>query len=125
MGILAIILGIFGIACAWFPIIQYVALALSVVGIILSAIGLKKSGETGKGKVSSVVGLIFCIIATVLSGIGVFICTAAFAGAAAKAPGALEGLKNASEALDSAKEVSKSLDDLKNAANALENLKTQ
>ena len=85
MGILAIILGIFGIIFAWFPIIQYVALALAIVGIVLSAVGLKKSSTTGKGKGSAIVGLVFCIIATVLSGIGVFICTAAVAGVASNA----------------------------------------
>ena len=125
MGILAIILGIFGIVCAWFPVIQYAALALSIVGIILISTGLKNSGRTGRGKASSVVGLIFCIMATIFSGIGIFICTVAVAGAAANTPDALEGLKNTSEALDSAKDLSKALEELENTATILENIKTQ
>ena len=109
MGIAAIILGIIGIIFGWFPIIQYGALALSIAGIILSAIGLKNSSQTGKGKGSAIAGLILCIMGTVFSGIGVFICTAAAAGAAAKTPGALQDLKNAAEALEGAKNVLDSL----------------
>jgi len=109
MGILAIILGIFGIIFGWFPIIQYPAFALSIVGILLSAIGLNKSGKTGKGKGSAIAGLIICIIATVLSGIGVFVCTAAAAGAAAKTPGALQDLKDATDALEQVKNTLDSL----------------
>lgn len=97
MSIVAIILGIFGIFLGWFPFIQYVAIAMSIMGIVLSAIDLKKSGTTGKGKGLAIAGLVVCIIATVSSGIGIFVCTAV--GATAKTPAALLDLRNTAGAL--------------------------
>jgi hypothetical protein len=114
MGVLSIFLGIFGIIFGWIPLIQYFALALSVLGIVFSAIALKKASasEQGKGKGAAIIGLVLCVIGTVCSGIGVFVCTvctAAGANAAIKAPEALQGLQDASNALQGAQ-------------NALENL---
>jgi hypothetical protein len=117
MGIVAIILGIFGIIFGWFPIIQYVAFALSILGIILSAIGLKKSDTTGKGKRSAIAGLVLCVTATVLSGIGVFVCTVAAAGTVAKTPGTLQDLQNAAGTLKD------TVDVLENARETLDSLK--
>jgi hypothetical protein len=109
MSVVGILLGIFGIIFGWFPIIQYAALGLSVSGIILSALGLKKSGKTGKGQGAAIAGLILCIFGTIGSGIGVFVCTAATSSALSKTPEALEDLKNAANALEGAKDVLDSL----------------
>jgi hypothetical protein len=105
MGVLAILLGIFGIIFGWFPIIQYFALGLSILGIILSALALKKSStvENAKGKGAAITGLVLCVIGTVCSGIGVVVCTAcaaAGANAAAKTPDALKSLQEAADALE-------------------------
>ena len=104
MSVFAILFGIFGIIFGWFPVIQYFALGLSVLGIIFSALALKKASasEHGKGKGAAIAGLVLCIIATVCSGIGVLACTvcaAAGTAAAMKAPDALQGLQETSNAL--------------------------
>jgi hypothetical protein len=114
MGILSIFLGIFGIIFGWFPVIQYVALALSILGIIFSALALKKASvsESGKGKGPAIAGLVLCVIAAVCSGIGVIACTvcaAGAAGAAAKTPGALQDLQNAANALQETKDALENL----------------
>jgi hypothetical protein len=72
------------------------------------------TAENGKGKGSAIAGLVLCVIGTVCSGIGVFVCTAcvaAGAGAAAKTPDALQSLQGAAESLQKTKDA---LEGLKN-----------
>ena len=114
MGVLAILLGIFGIIFGWIPIIQYFALGLSILGIVLSALALKKSSasENGKGKGVAIAGLVLCVIGVVCSGIGVFVCTACTAAglkAAEKTPEALKSLQEAADALEKTKEALENL----------------
>lgn len=109
MGVLSIFLGIFGIIFGWIPFIQYFALGLSILGIVLSAVALKASSkrENSKGKGVAIAGLVLCVIGTVCSGIGVFVCTACTAAginAAAKTPGALKSLQDTVDTLQQTKD---------------------
>ena len=109
MGVFAIFLGIFGIIFGWIPIIQYFALGLSILGIVLSALALKKASATekGKGKGIAITGLVLCVIGIVCSGIGVFVCTACAAAgtnAAIKAPDTLKNLQDAADTLKQTQE---------------------
>lgn len=66
-GIAGMVLGIIGVLSFWFP---FIGLPVSIVGLVLSSVGMKR--VTGKG--FAVAGLVLTIIAVVLS-----TCIAAFA----------------------------------------------
>jgi hypothetical protein len=85
MGILAIVFGILGIILGWLPYIQWLALVLSIIGIVFAALTLKKvsASEGGKGKGVAVAGLVLCIIGAVSSGVNAIVCTVCFATAGA------------------------------------------
>jgi hypothetical protein len=83
MGVVALVCGLFGMVFAWFPVIQYVALIVAILGIIFGALGVKNASKTGKGKGLAIAGLVLGIVGTVFSGIGIFACTLCAAGAAA------------------------------------------
>lgn len=71
-GLVLGILSLVGAVFSWIPILSYIALPLSIVGIILSALGMKKCPEK-KGQ--AIGGLVTSIIALVLSGILLIACT--------------------------------------------------
>jgi hypothetical protein len=81
MGVAALICGLIGIIFGWFPIIQYFALVLAILGIVFGGLGIKNASKTGKGKGLAITGLVLGIIGTLLAGIGVFACTVCAAGA--------------------------------------------
>jgi hypothetical protein len=66
-GIAGMVLGIIGVLMFWFP---FIGLPVSIVGLVLSSVGMKRID----GKGFAIAGLVLTIIAVVLSG-----CIAAFA----------------------------------------------
>jgi hypothetical protein len=62
MGILAIFLGIFGIIFGWFPLVQYFALGLSILGIVFSALALLKAKRRKKMEKGFFRGFSFVVI---------------------------------------------------------------
>jgi uncharacterized membrane protein YeaQ/YmgE (transglycosylase-associated protein family) len=81
MAIGALVCGIVGIVLGWFPGINYVALVLAILGIVLGAIARKNSPAEKKGLATA--GLVLGIIGTVCAGIGVIACSLCAAGASA------------------------------------------
>ena len=74
-GIAGMVLGIIAVMTFWFP---FVGLPVSIVGLVLSSVGMKRF----EGKGFAVAGLVLTIIGVVLSG-----CIAAFAIGALTRPG--------------------------------------
>lgn len=60
-GIASLVLGIIGVVIFWFP---FVGLAISIVGLVLATMGMKRID----GKGLAVAGMVLSIIALVLSG---------------------------------------------------------
>lgn len=60
-GIASLVLGIIGVFTFWFP---FVGLAISIVGLVLATLGMKRID----GKGLAIAGLVLSIIALVLSG---------------------------------------------------------
>ncbi|MCI1666116.1 MAG: hypothetical protein LKI25_07150 [Atopobiaceae bacterium] len=70
MAIAGLILGIISIILVWFPVVDYLALVLSIVGIVCSAKGMKLQQSHGM----AVAGLVICIVALCLS-VPLILCT--------------------------------------------------
>lgn len=64
LAVAGMVLGIIALAlfCAW-----YIAIPCAIVGLILSALGLKKSAVTGTGRGMAITGLVLSIIAVGLA----------------------------------------------------------
>lgn len=60
MGVASLVLGIIALVICWIPVINWLAVILGVVGIVLAAVG-KKNGQNTTG------GLVCSIIATAIS----------------------------------------------------------
>lgn len=69
MGIAALIMGIVSCCFFWIPYFNIICLMMSIAGMILSIIGLKKSKSAGASAGISVAGLVLSIIGLVLSSI--------------------------------------------------------
>lgn len=69
MGIAALIMGIVSCCFFWIPYFNIICLMMSIAGMILSIIGLKKSKSAGASAGVSVAGLVLSIIGLVLSSI--------------------------------------------------------
>lgn len=69
MGIAALIMGIVSCCFFWIPYFNIICLMMSIAGLILSIIGLKKSKSAGASAGVSVAGLVLSIIGLVLSSI--------------------------------------------------------
>ncbi len=75
--IAALVLGIVGVVFGWFGVFGFIALAASIVGIILAVIGRKRSiAALGKPSGMATAGLVLSIIGTCFAGIAVIACTA-------------------------------------------------
>lgn len=69
MGIAALIMGIVSCCFFWIPYFNIICLMMSIAGMILSIIGLKKSKSAGASAGISVAGLVLSIVGLVLSSI--------------------------------------------------------
>lgn len=69
MGIAALIMGIVSCCFFWIPYFNIICLMMSIAGMILSIVGLKKSKSAGASAGVSVAGLVLSIIGLVLSSI--------------------------------------------------------
>ena len=69
MGIAALIMGIVSCCFFWIPYFNIICLMMSIAGLILSIIGLKKSKSAGASVGVSVAGLVLSIVGLVLSSI--------------------------------------------------------
>ncbi len=67
MGIASLVLGIVALVVAWIPCIGVYTVILSIVGLILGAVGISKAKKTGQGKGVAIAGLVLNIIATAIS----------------------------------------------------------
>ncbi len=75
-GIASLVLGIIGIALAWFSWVNIATLACSIIGIALGYLARKHSTEAlGRPYGIATAGLVLSIIATVLNSITLFTCT--------------------------------------------------
>ena len=81
MGIAALIMGIVSCCFFWIPYFNIICLMMSIAGMILSIIGLKKSKSAGASAGISVAGLVLSIIGLVLSSISCLVLLGLFAAA--------------------------------------------
>ena len=81
MGIAALIMGIVSCCFFWIPYFNIICLMMSIAGLILSIIGLKKSKSAGASVGVSVAGLVLSIIGLVLSSISCLVLLGLFAAA--------------------------------------------
>lgn len=73
--IAAMVLGIVAIIIAWFPFVSIASIILSIIGLVL-AVGFRKANPKGSpGGNMATAGLVLCVIALVLSIIGLVACT--------------------------------------------------
>ena len=87
MSIAALICGILGIVGSFIPVVCYVTLILSILGIIFGVKGQKIAKATGEGKGLATAGLVLGIVGTAFGAVG-----ALCAGCALCAIGAAGGL---------------------------------
>lgn len=73
--IAALVLGIVSTVLAWFYMINIIALACGLVGIVCAAKGRKQAMLVGASSGIGTAGLVLAIIGTVLAGIGFLSCT--------------------------------------------------
>lgn len=81
MSIVALVCGILGIVGAWIPVVCYVTLILSIIGIVFGVKGRKAAAENEKGLATA--GLVLGIIGAAFAAIGVICAICAIAGLAA------------------------------------------
>ena len=73
--IAALVLGVLSLIFAWFYLINIVAIVFGIVGIVLAAIGRKKSIAVGAPAGVGTAGLVLSIIGLCLALIGFISCT--------------------------------------------------
>jgi len=80
MAIAGLILGILGAIGGWIPGLNYIAWLLAIIGIVLSAMAMKreKSGVAIAGLVLSIVGLVIALAGLIC----LLVCAGVVAGAA-------------------------------------------
>ena len=84
LGIAGMILGIVGLVCAFIPCMEFWAILLCIVGIILSAISLSKAKKVNAPKGTAKAGLVTSIIGSVIAVVKyVILITAIASGASA------------------------------------------
>lgn len=70
MSIAALICGILGIVGSFIPVVCYVTLILSILGIIFGVKGQKIAKATGEGKGLATAGLVLGIVGTAFGAVG-------------------------------------------------------
>ena len=76
MGVVSLVFGIISLVLCWFPVLNWFALVLSVVGIVMGAVGMGKAKRAGESSGLATAGLVLCIVATVFGGILILACGA-------------------------------------------------
>lgn len=111
LGIAGMILGIVGLICAFIPCMEFWAILLCIVGIILSAISLSKAKKANAPKGPAKAGLVTSIIGTVIAVVKYVILVTALASGASAFGDALQNneefqkaIKDGLEQVEDAKE---------------------
>lgn len=65
LGIASLVLGILGVLTSWTPVTAFVGLPVSIVGVILAVLGMRRI----RGKGLAIAGLVLSIIGAVVSGL--------------------------------------------------------
>lgn len=86
MSIAALICGVLGIVGSFIPVVCYITLILSILGIVFGVKGQKIAKETGEGKGLATAGLVLGIVGVAFGAIGAVcaicvVCAAAAGGA--------------------------------------------
>lgn len=113
MGIWSIICGAVGIILGWVPVVNYFALPIAILGIVLGALGRKEAEKAEKSTGVATTGLILSVIGVICAGLGVLACTVCAAGLGntpAKVPDAPQELLDAANStLEGAKDTLENL----------------
>ncbi len=75
LSIAGLVCGIVSAVLAWFYMVNIVALALGIVGLVCAANGRGKAKTAGAPAGLGTAGLVISIVGTCLAGIGFFSCT--------------------------------------------------
>ena len=76
MGVVSLVFGIISLILCWIPAINWIALVLSVIGIVMGAVGRSKAKKAGEGTGVATAGMVLSIIATALGGVLILACGA-------------------------------------------------
>lgn len=93
--ITALVLGILSLILAWFYIINVSAIIFGIIGIVMAAIGRKKSIAAGAPSGIGTAGLVTSIIGLAIGMVGFISCTVCVACAAKETNDAWNAVKNA------------------------------
>ena len=83
MGVVSLVFGIIAVIVCWIPGINWIGLVLSILGIVLGAVGKSSASKQGKPTGVATAGLVLSIIATAIAGGAWLACTICAAGAGA------------------------------------------
>ena len=75
LSVTALVLGIIATVLAWFYMVNIVAIACGIVGIVCAVNGKKKATAVGAPTGVGTAGLVLSIIGTCLAAVGFFSCT--------------------------------------------------
>ncbi|MBP5530716.1 MAG: hypothetical protein J6Y54_01615 [Lentisphaeria bacterium] len=81
MGVASLVLGIISIVFCWIPFLNWIALILAIVGLILGAVGINVNKKNGKPVGCAIAGLVLSIISVVAILLWVLVFAAAVAAA--------------------------------------------
>ena len=76
MGVVSLVFGIISLILCWIPAINWIALVLSVIGIVMGAVGRSKAKKAGESTGVATAGMVLSIIATALGGVLILACGA-------------------------------------------------
>ena len=82
MGVAGLVLGILSAVGGWIPGLNCVAWVIGIVGIVLSVLARKKAIKENQPTNMATAGLVLSIVGTVISVIGLCVCTACVGAAA-------------------------------------------
>ena len=91
----ALVLGIVSLVLAWFYMINIVALACAIVGLVLATKGRKAAAAAGDPSGLGTAGLVLSIIGLIFAAIGFLTCTVCVICTVACAQAGLNDLNNA------------------------------
>jgi hypothetical protein len=67
LGLTALILGIISVIISMVPFCNYVGLIPAIIGIVLGVVSLTQKDDTINARPLAITGLVFCVIAVVMS----------------------------------------------------------
>ena len=67
MGLTALILGILAVILSLIPFCNYVGLIPAIIGVVLGVVALTQPDDKYNSKALSITGIVFCMVAVVLS----------------------------------------------------------